>query len=223
MQQKIIIARWLLLEPALLILDEPTKGVDIGTRTSIYAMLREVADTGVGMIIVSSDFEELLTVCERVVVMSDGVSIADVPSAMLNEEKLTLFAAPRTSMERNSAFLRDIARDLNGAAFWTLVDQDRLFCLYTAVTNDQADPGFRAADTPTIGDTRIPKALSARSQEFVVETENQLVTLLLSVRSGRGHDMGWIGVTLDGNSPRPPAQHLRDRIESFVERIIKPQ
>jgi len=223
MQQKIIIARWLLLEPSLLILDEPTKGVDIGTRTSIYAMLREVADTGVGMIIISSDFEELLTVCERVVVMSDGVSIADVPSAMLNEEKLTLFAAPRTSMERNSAFLRDIARDLNGAAFWTLVDQDRLFCLYTAVTNDQADPGFRAADTPTIGDTRIPKALSARSQEFVVETENQLVTLLLSVRSGRGHDMGWIGVTLDGNSPRPPAQHLRDRIESFVERIIKPQ
>lgn len=223
MQQKIIIARWLLLEPALLILDEPTKGVDIGTRTSIYAMLREVADTGVGVIIISSDFEELLTACERVVVMSDGVSIADVPSAMLNEEKLTLFAAPRTSMERNSAFLRDIARDLNGAAFWTLVDQDRLFCLYTAVTNDQADPGFRAADTPTIGDTRIPKALSARSQEFVVEAENQLVTLLLSVRSGRGHDMGWIGVTLDGNSPRPTAQHLRDRIESFVERIIKPQ
>src|ERR1700728_3470668 len=115
MQQKIIIARWLLLEPSLLLLDEPTKGVDIGTRTSIYAMLRQVAETGVAIVVISSDFEELLSLCERIIVMSDGSSIADVPSGMLNEEKLTLFAAPRTSMERNSAFLREIAGDLMGA------------------------------------------------------------------------------------------------------------
>jgi ribose transport system ATP-binding protein/rhamnose transport system ATP-binding protein len=223
MQQKIIIARWLLLEPSLLILDEPTKGVDIGTRTSIYAMLRQVAGTGVGVIVISSDFEELLSLCERVVVMSDGASIADVPSEMLNEEKLTLFAAPRTSMEQNSAILRDIARDLNGAAFWTLVDQGRLFCLYTSVINDRADPGFRAGDTPMIGDTRIPAALSSRSEALVLERENQLATLLVSVRSGRGHDMGWIGVTLDSRASLAPAQQLRDRIESFLGRIIKPQ
>jgi len=223
MQQKIIIARWLLLEPSLLIFDEPTKGVDIGTRTSIYAMLRQVAGTGVGVIVISSDFEELLSLCERVVVMSDGASIADVPSEMLNEEKLTLFAAPRTSMEQNSAILRDIARDLNGAAFWTLVDQGRLFCLYTSVINDQADPGFRAGDTPMIKDTRIPAALSSRSEALVLESENQLATLLISVRSDRGHDMGWIGVTLDSRTSLPPAQQLRNRIESFLGRIIKPQ
>jgi ribose transport system ATP-binding protein/rhamnose transport system ATP-binding protein len=222
MQQKIIIARWLLLEPSLLILDEPTKGVDIGTRTSIYAMLRQVAETGIGVVVISSDFEELLSLCERVVVMSDGSSIAEVPSAMLNEKKLTLFAAPRMSMEQNSAFLRDIARDLNGAAFWTLVDQDRLFCLYTAVTNDHADPGFRAANTPAIDDTRIPMALRAKSEEFVVESENQLATLLLSVRSSRGHDMGWIGITLDNRSSLPPAWQVRSRIESFLNGIIKP-
>ncbi len=223
MQQKIIIARWLLLEPSLLILDEPTKGVDIGTRTSIYAMLRQVVGTGVGVIVISSDFEELLSLCERVVVMSDGASIADVPSEMLNEEKLTLFAAPRTSMEQNSAILRDIARDLNGAAFWTLVDQGRLFCLYTSVINDQADPGFRAGDTPMISDTRIPAALSSKSEALVLESENQLATLLVSVRSDRGHDMGWIGVTLDSRTSLAPAQQLRDRIETFLGRIIKPQ
>src|ERR1700693_2815137 len=161
MQQKIIIARWLLLEPALLLLDEPTKGVDIGTRTSIYAMLRQVAETGVGIVVISSDFEELLGVCGRIVVMSDGLSIANVPSGMLNEEKLTLFAAPRTSMGKNSAFLRDIARERNGAAFWTLMDQERLFCLYAAIANDEVDPGFRAADTPMIENTRIPRALNA--------------------------------------------------------------
>jgi ABC-type sugar transport system ATPase subunit len=223
MQQKIIIARWLLLEPSLLLLDEPTKGVDIGTRTSIYAMLRQVAETGVGVVVISSDFEELLSLCERIVVMSDGLSIANVPSGMLNEEKLTLFAAPRTSMEKNSAFLRDIARDLNGAAFWTLVDQDRLFCLYAAVANDEADPGFRAADTPMIINTRIPTALSAKSENFVIEPKDQLATLLYSVQSTRGHDMGWVGVTIDSRPPLPSARQLRKQIETFLDRIIKSQ
>ena len=223
MQQKIIIARWLLLEPSLLLLDEPTKGVDIGTRTSIYAMLRQVAETGVGVVVISSDFEELLRLCERIVVMSDGSSIANVPSGMLNEEKLTLFAAPRTSMEKNSAFLRDIARDLNGAAFWTLIDQDRLFCLYAAVANDEADPGVHAADTPMIENTRIPTALSAKSESFVIEPNNQLATLLFSVRSRRGHDMGWVGVTLDSPSGLPSALQLREQIETFLERIMKSQ
>jgi len=221
MQQKIMMARWLLLEPSLLILDEPTKGVDIGTRRSIYEMLREVAQRGAGVVVISSDFEELLHICERIVVISDGVSIADVPSAMLNEEKLTLFAAPRTSMEQNSAFLRDIAGDLNGAAFWALIDQDRLFCLYAAVNNHLADPGFRTADTPTINDTRIPAALSVKSTEFVVDSENELATLLLSVRSNRGHDMGWIGVTLPAHRPRPPVQEIQRRIDGVVSSLTK--
>jgi ABC-type sugar transport system ATPase subunit len=221
MQQKIIIARWLLLEPSLLLLDEPTKGVDIGTRTSIYAMLRQVSETGVAVVVISSDFEELLSLCERIVVMSDGLSIADVPSEVLNEEKLTLFAAPRTSMEKNSAFLRDIARDLNGAAFWTLVDQDRLFCLYAAVANQEADPGFRAADTPMIDHTRIATALNAKSETFVTEPKNNLATLLLSVRSRRGHDMGWVGVTLDSRAQLPSAGQLREQIETFLDRIIE--
>jgi ABC-type sugar transport system ATPase subunit len=221
MQQKIIMARWLLLEPSLLLLDEPTKGVDIGTRTSIYEMLRQVAGAGAGVVVVSSDFEELLHICERVVVISDGVSIADVPSTLLNEEKLTLFAAPRTSMEKNSAFLRDIANDLNGAAFWTLIDQERLFCLYTTVINRHADPGFQTADTPMISETRIPTALSTKSEKFVIDEEHRLATLLLSVRSSRGHDMGWIGVTLDAQNPPPAAHEIRDRIERFVSRLTE--
>ena len=72
MQQKIIIARWLLLEPKVLILDEPTKGVDIGTRASIYAILRDFAASGAAIIIVSSEFEELLGLADRVIVVSDG-------------------------------------------------------------------------------------------------------------------------------------------------------
>ncbi len=146
MQQKIIIARWLLLEPKILILDEPTKGVDIGTRSSIYAMLREIAEKGVAVVIVSSDFEELIGVSDRVVVVSDGLSVADVPSALLDEEKLTLLAAPRTSMAKNTELLRTLAEQSGGAGFWALIEDDRLICLNAYAANAAADPGFATGD-----------------------------------------------------------------------------
>src|SRR5690606_32469948 len=135
MQQKIIMARWLLLEPKVLILDEPTKGVDIGTRASIYALLREIVEQGVAVVVVSSDFDELLGVSDRIMVMTAGRTIADLPSAMLDEEKLTLLAAPRTSMARNTALLDELAREHGGAGFWALVEDDQLICLNTAGAN----------------------------------------------------------------------------------------
>ncbi|MBV9390557.1 MAG: sugar ABC transporter ATP-binding protein, partial [Verrucomicrobia bacterium] len=221
MQQKIIIGRWLLLEPSLLMLDEPTKGVDIGTRSAIYRMLREISNSGVGVLIVSSDFEELLDICQRIVVVSDGKSIADVPSAALSEEELTLFAAPRTSMEQNSAMLREIARELDGAAFWILLDEDRVFCLYATVSNREADPGFAAGGTPLISNTRIPLALRSRSSDLVRETGTHLGTLLLPVRST--HDTGWVGITLDTHSGLLPVEQIRNRISAFSNQMIKGQ
>ena len=141
MQQKIIIARWLLLEPKVLILDEPTKGVDIGTRQAIYAMLRKIVDQGVAVVVISSDFEELLGLSDRIVVISDGYSVADLPSGMLDEEKLTLLAAPRTSMRHNTELLHELATTSNGAGFWALLDEERLICLNAVVANEQVAPG----------------------------------------------------------------------------------
>ena len=110
MQQKVIIARWLLLEPRVLILDEPTKGVDIGTRSSIYAILRDIADAGVAVVVISSDFEELLGICDRVVVdQRRRLHRRPADAASSTEEKLTLLAAPRTSTERNARLLRELA------------------------------------------------------------------------------------------------------------------
>ena len=74
-----------------------------------------------------------------------------------------------------------------------------------------------------IDNTRILTALSAKSENFVIEPDNQLATLLLSVRSRRGHDMGWVGVTIDSRSSLPSAQRLREQIETFLDRIIKSQ
>lgn len=208
MQQKIIIARWLMLDPEVILLDEPTKGVDIGTRSSIYAMLRAIADRGVAVLIVSSDFDELLGICERVVVISDGMSIADMPSAVLDEEKLTLLAAPRTSMERNVRFLRDLAATYRGAAFWGLIEDEKLFCLKVAVADQRAAPGFGDGAAVDFAETRIPAALGAAKSQFVSEADGSLNTLIVDVAGSRGHAMGAAGLVLPHDTEPPDAGQL---------------
>jgi len=213
MQQKIIIARWLLLEPKVLILDEPTKGVDIGTRASIYAILRDIAATGAAILIVSSEFEELLGLADRVIVVSDGASIADVPSAYLDEEKLTLLAAPRASMERYRRLLQELANQCDGAAFWAILDDDRVFCLNTATANPKADPSLSAGSAPRFDETPISAALRARASDFVADPTSGLQSLLVDVRSHRGHELGSIGVVIRPDGAAPPAEAMRSAIQ----------
>jgi ribose transport system ATP-binding protein/rhamnose transport system ATP-binding protein len=218
MQQKIIIARWLLLEPQVLMLDEPTKGVDIGTRSSIYAILADIAARGAAVLVISSDFQELLGICERVVVLSDGISTASVPSALLDEEKLTLLAAPRSSTETNLGLLRELVASYGGAAFWGIVDQGRVFCLNSVVADPRADPGFAAGATPEFAQTRIPQALVARSDDFVGDGEGALSTLIVNVRTPRGHDLGAIGLVVPGGRAAPNAATIRTRVAAHLER-----
>ena len=71
-QQKVLLAKWLVREPKVLILDEPTRGVDVGAKTAIYEIIREVASRGVAVIVVSSELEEVLGLAHRVLVMSAG-------------------------------------------------------------------------------------------------------------------------------------------------------
>lgn len=71
-QQKVVIARWLLDQPRLLILDEPSRGVDVGARAELYEVIRKLTDRGTAVLVVSSDNDELVTLCDRVVVMVEG-------------------------------------------------------------------------------------------------------------------------------------------------------
>ncbi len=177
-------------------------------------MLREIAGRGVSVVVISSDFEELLGISERIVVMSDGFSIADLPSAHLDEEKLTLLAAPRTSMERNTQLLDELTRSHGGAGFWAIIDQDRLICLNTVLRDDEADPGFRAGQSPALAETRIAEALQRREDGFVTDSAGRLSTFLMPVPSRRGHDLGWIGLTVTDNAP--PEADVRRRVHEFI-------
>ncbi len=212
MQQKIIIARWLLTDPDILILDEPTKGVDIGTRSSIYRILQGAADAGMAVIVISSDFEELLGLAERIVVVSDGYTIADLPAERLTEEKLTLLAAPRTSTARNQALLRAVAQDFDADAFWTLLDGDELICLAQA---GRRLAGLAPGEALRAEETRIPAALAARRNDFVAEADGTLRTMLMQMTDKRGHDLGWIGVTVAGDAPVPPPEEIGTRVHAL--------
>lgn len=87
-QQKAIMARWLRRDPVLLLLDEPTQGVDVGSRADIYAAVRQVTEAGGAALVVTSDLEELAQVVDRAFVLRDGRVVADVPYHELSAQRL---------------------------------------------------------------------------------------------------------------------------------------
>jgi ribose transport system ATP-binding protein len=84
-QQKVVLARWLLRDCRLLILDEPTRGVDVGARTEIYRLVRALADSGVGVLLVSSEIPEVLGLADRVLVVRDGRVVHSGPADGIDE------------------------------------------------------------------------------------------------------------------------------------------
>ena len=87
-QQKVLLGRALLTEPRLLLLDEPTRGVDIGAKAEIYRLLRDTAGRGAGVLLASSEPSELIGVCDRVVVLSAGRSVDELETASTSEAEL---------------------------------------------------------------------------------------------------------------------------------------
>ena len=92
-QQKVIIGRWLLTEPEVLLLDEPTRGIDVGAKYEIYQLILDLANKGKTVIMVSSEMPELLGVCDRIVVMSGGRVAGEVDAATATQEQIMTLAA----------------------------------------------------------------------------------------------------------------------------------
>ena len=92
-QQKVIIGRWLLTEPEVLLLDDPTRGIDVGAKYEIYQLILDLANKGKTVIMVSSEMPELLGVCDRIVVMSGGRVAGEVDARNTTQEEIMTLAA----------------------------------------------------------------------------------------------------------------------------------
>jgi len=87
-QQKTLIARWLLTEPEILILDEPTRGIDVGAKAEIYSIISDLASNGKSIIVVSSEMPEIIGLCDRTIVMHEGMKTGELDKEQLEQEKI---------------------------------------------------------------------------------------------------------------------------------------
>src|SRR4029079_2136587 len=87
-QQKVLLARWLAMNPKLLILDEPTRGIDVGAKAEIQRRIRGVADEGLSVLMISSELEEIVEGADRIFVLREGISVAELDGAGVGEEQV---------------------------------------------------------------------------------------------------------------------------------------
>jgi putative multiple sugar transport system ATP-binding protein len=87
-QQKVVLSKWLFADPEILILDEPTRGIDVGAKYEIYTIINRLADSGKGVLMISSEMPELLGMCDRIYVMNEGVLIAEFDASEASQEKI---------------------------------------------------------------------------------------------------------------------------------------
>lgn len=93
-QQKVALAKLLAVEPKVIFLDEPTRGVDVGAKAEIHSILRKLADSGVGIAVISSELPELIGLCDRIVVVSEGRITGELYGAAMTESNIMTLAAP---------------------------------------------------------------------------------------------------------------------------------
>jgi ribose transport system ATP-binding protein len=91
-QQKLVIGKWLMISPRILLLNDPTRGIDVGTKQEMYRLLRELADAGAGIVFYSTDYDELIGCCDRVLVMYDGAIVRELQGAEITERALVSHA-----------------------------------------------------------------------------------------------------------------------------------
>ncbi|GGN58306.1 sugar ABC transporter ATP-binding protein [Streptomyces albiflavescens] len=98
-QQKVLLARWLAMHPKVLLLDEPTRGIDVGAKAEVQKLIDELADDGLGVLLISSDTEELIEGSDRVVVLKDGAVVAELTGDAVTEDRLmrAIATAPSAS------------------------------------------------------------------------------------------------------------------------------
>ena len=106
-QQKVVIAKWLMTGPRIILLNDPTRGIDVGTKQELYRLMRELADQGAAILFYSTDYDELIGCCDRVAIMYDGRIVRELAGDELNETNIVAtslnIGAARSSSARSEA------------------------------------------------------------------------------------------------------------------------
>jgi rhamnose transport system ATP-binding protein len=94
-RQKVVLGKWLAAKPGVLILDEPTHGIDVGTKAQVHRLMRSLADEGLGILLISSDLPEVLRMADRVLVLAEGRITAELARGEATEEAVMRAATRR--------------------------------------------------------------------------------------------------------------------------------
>lgn len=101
-QQKVVIAKWLMSNPKVLIMDDPTRGIDVGTKYEIYGLIQKLAESGVGIIMISSELEEILGMSDRIMVMHEGECTGSLARKDATQERIMVLATNITNTKRDN-------------------------------------------------------------------------------------------------------------------------
>jgi len=118
-QQKVVLSKWLFADPKVLILDEPTRGIDVGAKYEIYTIVNQLVAEGRGVILISSELPELLGVADRIYVMNEGALVAEMPAAEASQEKI-MHAIMSSASKATAARAAVAAAALNNGALESL-------------------------------------------------------------------------------------------------------
>ena len=102
-QQKVVIAKWLATDPRILLLDEPTRGIDINAKNEIYRLISELAQKGLAIVMVSSELPEIMAIADRILVLSEGKQTAELARSQFSEESIMKAAIPKSFRLQNSS------------------------------------------------------------------------------------------------------------------------
>jgi ribose transport system ATP-binding protein len=101
-QQKVIIAKWLATNPRILLLDEPTRGIDVNAKNEIYRLISELTQAGLAMVMVSSELPEIMAIADRIIVLSEGKQTAEFPASQATQEQIMKAAIPKSFKVQHS-------------------------------------------------------------------------------------------------------------------------
>jgi ribose transport system ATP-binding protein/rhamnose transport system ATP-binding protein len=161
------------------------------------------------MLFISSDFEEVLGICDRIVILSEGRSVADFAAGIMDEEKMTMFAAPRTSARSTFNLLKRLVDRWPGAgAHWIYFDKGLIYCFESLVSAGHPPPGFRAGEVVDQAATSLaPFVVDGNAVNPLVINGGGWFNQVVPILNARGQRLGHIALTSPGgdaeNKPAP--------------------